>query len=132
VEVDSFVPYEGKLEVRVHEVSTVYVRVPEGVDPAEVKTMLNNREKSPLRDGAYVAFRVSLGRCVDGKCSSKDADNQGNRGRGRIHHQLEGEHDCAHVTQGDVGAALRAGRFLANRAPLGKIEYYVPAQEVAW
>jgi hypothetical protein len=133
VEVNSFVPYEGKLEIRVHQAPTLYVRVPEGVDPNEVRAMLNNREKSPQREGAYVGFSgltrddvVTISVPLKKRTSKETVAG--------VEYALEwkGNTIVRMSPKGTLAPLYQREDYLADRAPLGEVDYYVPAQEVAW
>ena len=133
VEVDSFLPYEGKLEVRVRQAPTVYVRVPEGVDPDEVRGMVNNREKSPQRAGAYVGFTgLRGGDVLTVSVPLKKRTTKETVAGVEYTLEWKGNTIVRMSPKGTLAPLYQRENFLADRAPLGEVDYHVPAQEVAW
>ena len=133
VEVDSFLPYEGKLEVRVHQAPTVYVRVPEGVDPDEVRGMVNNREKSPQRAGAYMGFSgLRGGDVLTVSVPLKKRTTKETVAGVEYTLEWKGNTIVGMSPKGTLAPLYQREDYLADRAPLGEVDYYVPAQEVAW
>ena len=72
--------------------------------------MLNNREKSPQREGAYVGFSgLTRGDVVTISVPLKNRTTKETVEGVEYTLEWNGKHDCAHVTQGD------GGRFINGR-----------------
>jgi hypothetical protein len=52
-DIDSYVPYEGRVDVRPTERLAVHVRVPEWVSPGEVRALVNDSEREITWEGRY-------------------------------------------------------------------------------
>lgn len=55
-DVDSHIPYEGHVDVRVKQGCDLSVRIPEWVPPAEVACQVNESRRSPQWEGRYARF----------------------------------------------------------------------------
>ncbi len=55
-DVDSHIPYEGRVDVRVKQGCDLSVRIPEWVTPAEVACQVNESRHSPQWEGRYARF----------------------------------------------------------------------------
>ena len=53
-DVDSHIPYEGKVDVRVKEPVKLSIRIPEWVKPAEARVQVDGADREVRRDGRYV------------------------------------------------------------------------------
>jgi len=65
-DVDSYIPYEGQVDVRVKEPLTLSVRIPEWVAPAEARCRVNGAERELGWDGRYAL----VGRVAPGDIAS--------------------------------------------------------------
>jgi hypothetical protein len=132
VRVDSFVPYEGKLEVRVHRALNVYVRVPEGVDSTEVGTALNHHERPPRRAGAYVVFSdLTRGDVVTVSVPLKRHTTVETAAGVEYTIEWKGNTVVSISPTGTLAPLYQREGYLAERAPHEEADYYVPAHEVA-
>jgi len=56
MDIDSYLPYEGKVELRNKQARTALVRIPNWVDIREVKSFVNNTLAHPAGSGRYLVF----------------------------------------------------------------------------
>ncbi|MCL5985194.1 MAG: glycoside hydrolase family 127 protein [Actinobacteria bacterium] len=54
VEVNSYHPFEGKVEIRIHDAPTLFVRIPEWVMPGSVNIYVNSKITESIWDRRYV------------------------------------------------------------------------------
>ena len=52
-DVESYIPYVGRVEVRVKQPVDLSVRIPEWITPGETRCRVNGQERSPIWDGRY-------------------------------------------------------------------------------
>src|SRR5262249_33303385 len=57
MDVDSYLPYEGKVVLRNKQATSANVRVPAWVESSNLKTFVNDRETKPSRVGNYLLFQ---------------------------------------------------------------------------
>ena len=55
-DVDSYVPHEGRVDIRIKKPCELMVRIPEWVDPGEALCQVNDAPRRPQRDGRYARF----------------------------------------------------------------------------
>jgi len=55
-DVDSYVPYQGRVDVKVKQPVDLEMRIPEWASPAEVRCQVNDRDREPAWDGRYAGF----------------------------------------------------------------------------
>ena len=126
-------PYEGNLEVRVHRAPAVYVRVPEGVDPTEVRTMLNHQEKPPQRVGAYVGLSgLAQGDVLTVSVPLKRRVTKETAAGTEYTIEWKGNTVVGVSPKGTLEPLYQREDFLSDQAPPDEADYYIPAQEVAW
>ncbi len=58
IDVDSYLPYEGKVSINIRKKTQVAVRIPGWVDLSKVKATLNSRKVAPQLNGRYLEFPV--------------------------------------------------------------------------
>ena len=56
MDVNSYLPYEGKVELHNKQAKTALVRVPDWVDMGEVKSFVNDKTVRPQSSGRYLVF----------------------------------------------------------------------------
>src|SRR5207248_1642187 len=56
MDIDSYLPYEGKVELHNKEAKTALVRIPSWVDMKEVRSFVSNTVARPARSGRYLIF----------------------------------------------------------------------------
>ncbi len=56
LDVDSYLPYQGKVVIRNKTAQSISVRIPRWVDATAVKSMVNHRPASPFRVHRYLVF----------------------------------------------------------------------------
>ena len=56
MDVDSFLPYEGKVELSNKQARVALARVPNWVEMGEIKAYVNGRAMRPARSGRYLVF----------------------------------------------------------------------------
>ena len=57
MDVNSYLPYEGKVVLHNKQAHTAHVRVPSWVEVGQVRSFVNNREGKPGRSGRYLVFQ---------------------------------------------------------------------------
>jgi hypothetical protein len=56
MDVDSYLPYEGKVELHNKQAKTALVRIPNWVDPDQLKSYINDKLVQPAQSGRYLVF----------------------------------------------------------------------------
>src|SRR5579864_5833018 len=56
MDVDSYLPYEGKIELHNKQAKTAMVRIPNWVELLEVRSFVDNTSARPARSGRYLVF----------------------------------------------------------------------------
>ena len=55
-DVDSYIPYEGRVDIKVKQACDLSVRIPEWVEPSEASCQVNDSPRSPRWDGRYACL----------------------------------------------------------------------------
>ena len=59
---DSYIPYEGRVDVKIKQACALSIRIPEWVAPEEAEAAVNGEPREPAWDGRYARFGdVTLG-----------------------------------------------------------------------
>lgn len=137
VEVNSHLPYEGKIEIVVHNAPTVLVRTPDWVERTEVQVFKNNEAAKFIWSKSYVkvvGLRPSnrltvtfpLKRKVE-KEFIKDGKNM------EYTVEWKGDTVISISPPGDLFPLYQRAHFRSDEAPLREdITYHVPKEEIHW
>jgi hypothetical protein len=55
--IESYLPYEGRVVLQLHEEANLKIRIPEGIAPSDVQLFLDGNSQEPLVIGSYFALR---------------------------------------------------------------------------
>ena len=133
-DVDSFIPYEGRVDVKIKQVSELSVRIPEWVHPEEAKCQLNGTDRPLSWEGRYA---------VVGKVEPKDVVTMTfpifertdkvkilakeytltRKGNDVVHIDPPGKSDCP---------LYQREKYRENKARTKTVERFVAEQQIDW
>ena len=132
-DVNSYLPYEGKVVVKMKKTMPLWVHIPEWTSPAEVRCVVDDSAAELRAEGRY----VSPGEIQAGQAVTFAFPNPVREVSTRI-----GEIDCKLTIKGNTVIAVdppgricpiyQRARYAAEQAPMKKIERYAPEQEFEW
>lgn len=132
-DVDSSIPYEGRVDVKIKQACELSVRIPEWVKPEQAKCQVNGTDRSLSWDGRYA---------VIGKVEPKDVATltfpifertDKVRVQGKEYTLIRKGNDVVHIDPPGKDCPLyQREKYRANKAQTKKVERFVAAQQLDW
>lgn len=133
VDVDSHLPYEGKVVVRIKEAPRVAVRIPSWTDRGQVACMVNGARHDFVRAGSYVD--VGGLRCGDRltvEFPIRERTVFREIGDGAYELQIRGNTVVGVAPKGTIYPLYERGHMRQDRAPMKRVVRFVPKDMPAW
>jgi len=128
-DVDSYIPYEGQVDVRVKRACDLAVRLPEWVRPEQAACRVNGAERALGWDGRYARLGpVEPGQVATLTFSDRGADGSRLHPEARVHAVAQRQRSGSHRSTRPVPATLPARSLPAPRGALAQHGAVRPGQ----
>jgi hypothetical protein len=132
-DVDSYVPYEGRVDVKIKQVCGLSIRIPEWVKPDEVTCRVNDADRPLSWEGRYA---------VIGKVQPKDVATltfpifertDKVRVQGKEYTLIRKGNDVVHIDPpGKYCPLYQRDKYRENKARTKQVERFVAQQQLDW
>jgi hypothetical protein len=131
MDINSYLPYEGKVELQNKEARVALVRIPNWVDMNEVKSFVDNTPRTPARSGRYLVFEgLQKGTAIRLEFPNPQAKEEHSIGGVRYKVTLRGSTvmDIEPRPPEDIGMIplYQRRHYQAEKAPMRGVERFAP------
>lgn len=132
-DVDSFIPYEGRVDVKIKQACELSVRMPEWVKPEQAKCQVNGTDRSLSWDGRYAAVgKVKPGDVVTLTFPIFERTDKVQI-QGKEYTLIRKGNDVVHIDPpGKYCPLYQREKYRENKARTKKVERFVAEQQIAW
>jgi hypothetical protein len=133
VDVDSYHPYEGKLEIFVHNAPTLFVRIPDWVRPPSVQVFVNGKLVESVWNRKYVTLRdLKAGDKVTVQYLLEVVEKKELIGGRDFTLQWKGDTVVKMDPPGEIKPLYQRDAMLAGKAPMEQFDYHQPKINFPW
>ena len=130
VDINSFQPYEGRVEIFVKQVPVLFVRVPDWVPKNEVK--LDGQKKFEWRGDYLKLSNLKKGQLICVTYSLREEQWKEEIGSGEFLLRWKGDTVVEILPQGKNYPLYRRNNYLARKAPQKRMSLHLPNREIYW
>jgi DUF1680 family protein len=133
VDVDSYHPYEGKLDIHIHNAPTLFVRIPDWVRPPSVQVFVNDKLIESVWNRKYVTIRdLKAGDRVTVQYLLELVEKKDIIGGRPFTVQWKGDTVVKMDPPGEIKPLYQRSGMIAGEAPLENLDYHQPKLNFPW
>jgi len=133
LDVDSHLPYEGKVVLKIKDAPRVAVRIPEWTDASRVSCRVNGREQEPSRAGSYIQVQgLTTGDEVAVQFPMREAERFEKIGEVPYRLKIKGNTVVNIDPEGTIYPLYQRDHYLQDKAHMKKVTRFVPADRIIW
>jgi len=133
LDVDSHLPYEGKVVLKIKDAPRVAVRIPQWTDASRVSCRVNGREQEASRAGSYIQVQgLKAGDEVAVEFPMREVERFEKIGEVPYRLKIKGNTVVDIDPEGKIYPLYQRDHYLQDTAPMKKVTRFVPEDHIAW
>ena len=133
LDLDSYLPYEGKVVLKIKQAQTVAVRIPSWTDRAAVQCKVNGKPREFTWSGSYLEIKnLRKGDVATIEFPMRESIVSREIGGTQCKLTLKGNTVVDIDPKGTVYPLYEREKYLSNKAPVKKVTRFVSRETIAW